>query len=324
MNNPKISVIVTVYNHERYLQQCLDSILSQKTQYPFEIIVHDDASTDMSPSIIREYYNRYPTIIVPILQTINQYSQHIGIVATYIIPRIRGQYIASCEGDDYWVSNDKLEIQCNYMLSHPECALCFHKAEMTYNGKNIGYIAPFNKDCAVDPYAVIAGGGGYMSTNSMMSRVQDYTTAREMDFFKNAPVGDAPLQAYLATSGTIFYFNRVMSAYRTMSEGSWSQSMANAPVEHTIALNSSLIEMYNSFEVYCDGHYRDAINDIRNFYILSNVLIENGARAILFSKDYRVRLQNLPFAFRLTVYTSAISPALCMLLKKIKKFIKCL
>ena len=99
-----VSIQCLVYNHEPFLRQCLDGFITQKTDFQFEAIVHDDASTDGSAAIIREYAERYPDIIKPIYQTENQYSK--GVSPTAIVTKsCRGKYIALCEGDDYWTRN---------------------------------------------------------------------------------------------------------------------------------------------------------------------------------------------------------------------------
>ena len=108
MDKPLVSISCIAYNHESYIRQCLDGFLMQKTTFSFEILIHDDASTDNTTDIIREYERKYPDIIKPIYQKENQYSKGIPISATFNWPRAKGKYIAMCEGDDYWT--DPLKI----------------------------------------------------------------------------------------------------------------------------------------------------------------------------------------------------------------------
>lgn len=110
-DNILVSVVCDVYNHEPYLRQCFDGFVMQKTNFKFEVLVHDDASTDKSAEIIIEYTNKYPDIFKPIIQKENQYSKGVDIWKIYQFPRVKGKYVAFCEGDDYWIDPLKLQKQ---------------------------------------------------------------------------------------------------------------------------------------------------------------------------------------------------------------------
>lgn len=130
MSEIMVSICVLSYNHEKYLRDCLDGIVMQKTSFPIEAWVHDDASTDSSADIIKEYQQKYPDIIKPILQKENQYSKlHGGILDTIVFPQCIGKYIALCEGDDYWTDPYKLQKQVAFMEAHPECSVSFHRCK---------------------------------------------------------------------------------------------------------------------------------------------------------------------------------------------------
>ena len=122
----QVTVMVPVYQHYEYVEQCLCSILAQKTVFQYQILVHDDASTDGSTEIIRRYSMRYPDRITVIYEMQNQYSQGRSIVQDILLPLAKGKYIAFCEGDDRWCDEYKLQRQYDYMESHPECTLCTH------------------------------------------------------------------------------------------------------------------------------------------------------------------------------------------------------
>jgi len=115
-DNIKVSICCLTFNHERFIQKALDSFLMQKTNFGFEILIHDDASTDSTQDIIRNYQEKYPDIIKPIFQTENQWSKGItSLSATYNFPRAKGIYIAMCEGDDYWTDSLKLQKQVDFL-----------------------------------------------------------------------------------------------------------------------------------------------------------------------------------------------------------------
>lgn len=118
-----VSICCITYNHEPYIRQCLDGFMMQKTTFPFEVLIHDDASTDGTADIIREYEIKYPDIVKPIYQKENQYSKGIAISRTYNYPRAKGKYIALCEGDDYWIDPLKLQKQVDFLETHSEYGL---------------------------------------------------------------------------------------------------------------------------------------------------------------------------------------------------------
>ena len=132
MMNIKNEVLLTIrcitYNHEHFIRQCLDGFVMQKTNFRFEAIVHDDASTDGTANIIREYAEKYPDIIKPIFETENQYSKHDGSLGRIMNSHMHGKYIAICEGDDYWTDPYKLQKQVDFLESHPDYSMCFHSA----------------------------------------------------------------------------------------------------------------------------------------------------------------------------------------------------
>ena len=122
---PLVSICTTTYQHRRYIRQTLDSFLNQKTDFPFEILVHDDCSSDGTVEILEEYARRYPDVVCPVFEKENQYSRGVPINETFNFPRARGKYIALCEGDDFWCDDGKLQAQADYMESHPDCTFCF-------------------------------------------------------------------------------------------------------------------------------------------------------------------------------------------------------
>ena len=115
LQKPMVSVFCTAYNHEAYIRDALEGFVSQQTNFPFEVLIHDDASTDGTANIIREYAQKYPNIIRPVYQTQNQYSQKVPIIKTFLGPIAQGKYIAYCEGDDYWCDPLKLQRQVDFL-----------------------------------------------------------------------------------------------------------------------------------------------------------------------------------------------------------------
>ncbi len=122
---PLVSIICLTYNHAAYIRECLDGFLMQKTDFPIEVIIHDDASTDGTTEIIHEYAEKYPNIIKPIIQIENQYSKHhnFGKIMSICFDMANGEYLAYCEGDDYWIDECKLKKQIDFLQKNPDYGL---------------------------------------------------------------------------------------------------------------------------------------------------------------------------------------------------------
>ena len=143
---PLASISCTTYNHAPFIRQCLDHLLAQKTNFGFEIVIHDDASTDGTKEILQEYARRYPEIIFPWYQTENQYSRgKLGLASRYNYPRCRGRYIAICEGDDYWPDANKLQRQVDFLESHEAYVLTYHGFSVVDENNHVIDASPLPK-----------------------------------------------------------------------------------------------------------------------------------------------------------------------------------
>ena len=124
---PLVSISCLTYNHAPYLRQCLDGFVMQITSFPIEILIYDDASGDGTQNIIEEYQKKYPDIIKPIYQTENQYSKGVKVGFVYNYSRAKGEYIAFCEGDDYWTDPYKLQKQIDFLECYSDYVICSHR-----------------------------------------------------------------------------------------------------------------------------------------------------------------------------------------------------
>lgn len=224
---PVVSVICTTFNHEAYLDDAIRGFLLQKTGFPFEIVIHDDASTDATQTIIRGYAARYPDLIRPVLQPENQFSKGkkpLPLAA----PHARGEYLALCEGDDFWVDPHKLASQHAALLAYPECKLCFHPAwhggshdapDVFERVRNDSLFYP-SCACVLPAGMIIAGAGNFIPTASIFVRrsVMD----NRPEWFDTSPVIDYFLQSLSAVPAGVVFLPAPMGCYRVEAVGSWS------------------------------------------------------------------------------------------------------
>lgn len=243
-----VSIQCMAFNHEPYIRQCLDGFVMQKTNFHFEAIIHDDASTDGTSDIIREYERMYPDIIKPIYQIENQYSKHDGSIRRALDSKTRGKYIALCEGDDYWTDPLKLQKQVDFLESHPDYSMVCNRTKLysQRQGKYIGENYCYNKSRLVDIKDVIFRGGLFISTCSIMLR---HTVINEgfPDYIINCHVGDYPLQIFAAMKGKVYYFNDIMSVYRIDNNASWVGQRKKINIKERISTVQSEVDMLNGF-----------------------------------------------------------------------------
>lgn len=272
----KVSVYTLVYNHEEYLRNALEGIVTQKTNFDFELFVHDDASTDGSRAIIEEYAAKYPNIVKPIFQTENQYSKGVKIMTAHILPRMTGEYIAVCEGDDYWTDPDKLQLQVDFLDAHPDYVACVHNTtleDMQTGQQRLMFSHLEDEDITFEQ--AIRKGGGCYHTSSLMYRIE-YASNRPEFFKKAIGFGDYPLAIYLSLNGKIRFLNRDMSHYRFGSANSWtSRSRANA--QRIVKHHGYVVDMLEDVDSYTKGEYHDLIQP---------VILESRYLQLFYSEQY--------------------------------------
>jgi glycosyltransferase involved in cell wall biosynthesis len=299
----QVSIVCTAYNHEPYIRDAIEGFLSQKTNFAFEIIIHDDASTDETPNIIMDYHRRFPTIIIPILQKENQHSKETKIFSTFINPIIRGKYIAHCEGDDYWIDPEKLQKQFDALEENQTCDICFHPAKAMYPNGTSRIMCLHSKSNIVFPIGdVILGDGGFMPTASLFYRKEIRTSVDAFfERYGKFPVGDVMLQFLASKRGGALYLPMIGSVYRVNSIGSWSSRTKNDSNYAKYVRKKTILwnEKLNEFTNYeYDYFFRKKITRILLNYI-TNPYMEKDERLYYFQNyssylDYysRIRLQS--------------------------------
>lgn len=251
-----VSVCCTAYNHEKYIRDCLDGFINQKTNFKYEVIVHDDASTDNTANVIKEYADKYPEIIKPILQNDNQYSKGVLIYEDYLYPKCEGKYIAFCEGDDYWCDENKLQKQVDVLESNPDYVACVHQTKtIDLKRKKESMFVKCDKDCVLATESFFASTIPFQ-TSSLMYRFE-LITKRPSFCFVSKQVGDYPTAVFLTLTGSVYYINETMSVYRKFTEGSWSLMNIAKP---NIQNFKDMIEILTLADEYSNFKYHKLID----------------------------------------------------------------
>lgn len=245
VENYLVAIQCATYNHEPYIRQCLEGFVMQKTDFKFVAIVHDDASTDGTAAIVREYAEKYPDIIKPIYETENQYSKHDGSISRIIRKAINDtgcKYIAICEGDDYWIDPLKLQRQVDYMENNHNCSLTYYKVKcfdqelnkvVAIYGKERKFLKDrLLKECFVSTCTSCFKRSDY---NSYLDEIKPHT--------HNWLMGDIPLFLYLGTKGYGKMFDSCACVYRIVKQS----ASHSTNIELCIERNKNTISIYRFF-----------------------------------------------------------------------------
>lgn len=215
-NNIVVSVVCTAYNHEKYIKDALNGFLIQKTNFPFEVLVNDDASTDNTAKILKEYQEKYPNIIKPIYHEVNEYSQGIDIFGN-VVKLAKGKYIAICEGDDYWIDENKLQMQVDFLENNSEYTMCFHSAKILNELKIKNDSCQYNKINTKDYSATELFQNWIVPTASILIRKEILNN--ELKEREKFIYGDIIVVESAAHNGKVRGFENVSSVYRIQGNG---------------------------------------------------------------------------------------------------------
>lgn len=222
MTKSILSIICLVYNHVNYIRDCLDGFVKQKTNFPFEVLINDDCSTDGTADIIREYEKKYPNLFRCVYQTENQWGKK-DIWLDILFPMIQGKYVALCDGDDYWIDPLKIQKQVDFLETHLDYSICFHPVTVHWEDQR--------ENDVIIPNESILGKKNdfdlsnlvkqnFIPSNSVVYRWQkDVVTF----FPRGVQPGDWCLHLFHAKYGKIKMLSDVMSVYRRNKGGIWTE-----------------------------------------------------------------------------------------------------
>ncbi|MCI6409504.1 MAG: glycosyltransferase family 2 protein [Lachnospiraceae bacterium] len=253
MKDPKLSVILITYNHEKYIEKALDSVLSQVTDFPFEIVIGDDCSPDDTKNIIREYRDKYPDIIRIVHREKNTGRPTLNVYETTM--KCRGDYLAYLEGDDYWTDSDKLQKQMDFLNEHPEYIACTHSHKMIDDNGNditdpeilkISDMYKWSGEFTMDDFEKSGFWPGHyasvVSKNIYKNKKHDYTILYKSHDF----VDDGQILLFLLMEGKIYRLDDEMSVWRYVKKAggnSWtSRSMKRNIQKEDILMSMELMK----------------------------------------------------------------------------------
>ena len=240
---PLVSIRCITYNQEKFIGQALDSFLMQKTNFPFEVVVHDDASTDNTANIIREYEKKYPLIIKPIYEKENQWSKPNNALGRIVNAALRGKYVAICEGDDYWIDENKLQMQVDFLESNPEYGMCYTKAKQYLQNTQ-----KFTKEIigsGFDDFEDLLVNGNRIPTLTTVYR-KDLLDKYQQEIQPNNKgwlMGDYPMWLYFSHESKVKFLDEVTAVYRVLEESA----------SHSTDINKMI-------------KFEESVYDIRQFY----------------------------------------------------------
>lgn len=292
MNNEEImvSICCITYNHERYIKQALDSFLKQKTNFRYEVIVYDDASKDNTSKIIKQYEEKYSKIIKPIYAQENQYSKGRQTLE-FTFKEAKGKYIAVCEGDDYWIDENKLQMQVDYMENNEQCTLCFHDAiilNMQNNEKTSWKW--YNKKFYKKTGNYNAGELellGAKPTASYMFRTK--YVEKIPDWFEKCIVGDKPLELIMTSFGYAYHIEKIMSVYRVGTGSSVMDKINKDNEENKKAIQywEKIEWILDKFNYFSNYKYDKELNLPKKEIQLNILIAKEEYKKIIKEKKYR-------------------------------------
>lgn len=277
---PTVSIICITYNQEKFIGKALEGFMLQETKFPFEVLVHDDASTDDTKRIIDEYVTKYPHIFKTFYEVENQYSKGTFEFVNDMFRASQGEFIAMCEGDDYWTDSKKLQRQVDFLKKHNEYSLCFHDVNIHYedgskkdaNGSSSNAFRSFTVANLLKD--------NFIYTCSVMYRAKDYRS-----LVNSVLPQDLYLHLFHLKTGKIGWIKGVMATYRKQADGVWWESgdkMNSIYAKYRFQLTNLFSVLLNMFGD--DKTCVNIINDHLNYLLKSFISIDKTKKTKLFAE----------------------------------------
>ena len=311
ISKPVVSICSITYNHEKFIEDALDSFLMQETDFPFEIVVDDDCSTDSTAEIIEKYIAKYPRIM-----NANLREKNVGAMNNYLhnISRAKGTYIALCEGDDYWVDKLKIQEQRDTLENYLECSFCGHDVNIVDADRNFmrkhskGRINEFWQRHIVDKRIALSAIWSIPHTSAMFFR-KKYFNVTYFHIIDNTLGADYSLFVFLCTKGDLYYINKVMSSYRKHENSlsaSWQYGYNDEFMNETIRAHKNINKYFNyefskEINIHLNGAYMTKYEEqlkysVRKTYIFKALI--NLVQMIRHSENSQYTKRDILWIFR--------------------------
>lgn len=316
MNKIKVSACIITYNHEDFIRECLDGAINQKVNFEYEIVIGEDYSSDLTKQICIEYAEKYPNLI-----KFCPREKNLGMIGNWIetIQDCSGNYIAMCEGDDYWTDPLKLQKQVDFLEANPDYVLCFHKIDiLKINGEIVDdFITEVPEN--YETIETLARLGNYIHTPSVVFR----NIIKEFPFeFSQSPIGDYFLYMMLAEHGKLKYLEDKMAIYRE-GVGVWSDKTNyfrnfNTALVHTYLFDYFIGKENNSIpEIFLERIQHFIIN-FKN-QISKDDLIKLSSNVLIRTSIFDLLLTNLEQLKKELIDKKKTGELLVFILERIKK-----
>lgn len=264
---PKVSVCMITYNHEAYVAQAIESVMRQKTNFGYELVIGEDFSTDNTRQIVKRFQKKYPQKIRLILSEKNE-----GMMRNFIrtFQSCRGKYVAMLEGDDYWTKSNKLQKQVDFLDSNPQYSVCFHAIKAFYeNNPKKTYLIP-SKSRKKQTYSIEnLLKQNFIATCSVMYR--NNLVNKIPNWFYTIGLGDWPMHLLHAEHGLIGYLDEGMAKYRIHSKSGFS---TRPKIKNFL----DIIKMQETIDRYLGYKHHKIICEVvsQNYYLLAQEYLKNN------------------------------------------------
>lgn len=306
---PLVSVFCNTFNQAAYIEDCIRSIVAQKTSFSFEVLVTDDASTDGTVDVLKALAGEYPELIRVILHDSNQYSRGVEHNRNFLYPIARGEYFSFCEGDDFWLDTDKLQLQYESMASRPTASWCVHASEyVNASNKEVLWVSrKYDKDTLLS-FAATGSEIQLAATSSFFVRREVYEQYLQAAPSRVRCHGDFRMSRFFSIVGDTLYLARVMSAYRVYASNSINSSISRRANWRKIAidLTESRVNYLKALDSWSRNkhHYsiQTQIDDLQ--YTMA---LQTRQRRVLLSR-WSERYLTEPLSVKIKIYVLHMFP----------------